>query len=283
MTSSGRVPGEAASAVKLGHPHVRTGRAHASLTPDKPTYAITSVDNALRLLDMLRSEGTIRVSDAANRIGVARSTAHRLLAMLCYRGFATRTDDHEYTVGWAIQHTFPEMDGSTQAHLRQALRPFLINLRRQLDETVHVMQLAGAYVRFLDSVECSQSVRVRTRAGSIMPAHLTSGGQAMLAELSFGELTRNYPAGPPTGVPQDLRQWFSALRGVQLRGYGINSGLSERGLTAVGAVVHSRDRKPVAAVCVSAPSVRLGPGQIPPTAAILLKVLADVESSGVLS
>ncbi len=52
----------------------------------RPAYAITSVDNALRLIEVLQRDGTLRVTDAAAEIGVAMSTAHRLLAMLCYRG-----------------------------------------------------------------------------------------------------------------------------------------------------------------------------------------------------
>jgi IclR family transcriptional regulator, acetate operon repressor len=40
------------------------------------------VENALRLLRMLRDRPSIRVSEAAAELSVARSTAHRLLAML---------------------------------------------------------------------------------------------------------------------------------------------------------------------------------------------------------
>jgi IclR family acetate operon transcriptional repressor len=48
----------------------------------QPAHPIGSVENALRLLVMLRDRPLLRVSDAASELGVARSTAHRLLAML---------------------------------------------------------------------------------------------------------------------------------------------------------------------------------------------------------
>jgi len=57
---------------------------------NKPTYSIDSVDHALRLAGLLQQEGPLRVADAAERLGVARSTAHRLLAMLVYRDFAVQ-------------------------------------------------------------------------------------------------------------------------------------------------------------------------------------------------
>ena len=52
-----------------------------------PSYPISSVDNALRLLLLYRERRLIRVTDAAEALGVGRSTAHRLLAMLQHHGF----------------------------------------------------------------------------------------------------------------------------------------------------------------------------------------------------
>src|SRR5688500_16330317 len=47
----------------------------------------SSVDNALRLLELIGEQQTLRVPEAAARLGVARSTAHRLLSALRRRGF----------------------------------------------------------------------------------------------------------------------------------------------------------------------------------------------------
>ena len=46
-----------------------------------------SVDHVLQLLLMLKRDGVLRVSDAAAELGVAKSTAHRLISMLRFRGF----------------------------------------------------------------------------------------------------------------------------------------------------------------------------------------------------
>jgi DNA-binding IclR family transcriptional regulator len=61
-----------------------------------PAYAVTSADHALRLAMMLQLEGPMTVSAAAERLGVARSTAHRLLSMLVYRDFAVQDEDRTY-------------------------------------------------------------------------------------------------------------------------------------------------------------------------------------------
>ncbi|WP_284978657.1 helix-turn-helix domain-containing protein [Arthrobacter sp. fls2-241-R2A-200] len=57
----------------------------------KPTYSIEAVDNALQLLQLLRDVGSLRLKDAAAELGVAPSTAHRLLAMLVYGASRSKT------------------------------------------------------------------------------------------------------------------------------------------------------------------------------------------------
>lgn len=68
-----------------------------------PPYAIASVDHALRAAAMLQLEGGLTVSQVAERLGVARSTAHRLLAMLVYRDFAVRDEDRVYRAGPVLE------------------------------------------------------------------------------------------------------------------------------------------------------------------------------------
>jgi hypothetical protein len=49
-------------------------------TERAPAYPIGSVDNALRVLLLLRSRPRLRVADCAREIGVARSSAHRAIS-----------------------------------------------------------------------------------------------------------------------------------------------------------------------------------------------------------
>ena len=59
-------------------------------TPNPPMYPIESVDNALQLLLLFREQSSLRVADASRTLGVAPSTAHRLISMLQYHGFVTQ-------------------------------------------------------------------------------------------------------------------------------------------------------------------------------------------------
>ena len=105
---------------------LRSGTYHSGVR-NKPAYTIESVDHALRLAVLLREEGPLRVSEAAARLGVARSTAHRLLAMLVYREFAVQEADRRYVAGPVLRPVAEE----PVARLREAALPHLRELVRR--------------------------------------------------------------------------------------------------------------------------------------------------------
>jgi IclR family transcriptional regulator, acetate operon repressor len=243
----------------------------------RPAYAITSVDNALRLIELLQRDEALRLTDAAAEIGVALSTAHRLLAMLCYRGFATRGGEHRYLRGPALPAA--NVAPAWQRDLRGRAQPFLDHLNARTDETVHLVVRRGRDVVFIGGVESTKPVRVRIQVGAVMPAHRTSGGQALLAELSAAALGDLYPVGSPAelaGAEEDFR---CLLRGVRLRGYSVVEGLQERGMTALGTAVHHPSGAAIGAVCVAAPTQRLQKARRPGMAQILRDTALRIEVS----
>ena len=221
---------------------------------NKPPYAIESVDNALRILQALRDSGRVRVSELAAELGIARSTAHRLLAMLVYRDFAVQAEDRSYLPGPAL---------SAPQRLRQVLRPHMEALCDQVSETVNLMVRLGTQTRFLHTVESTQILRVGDRQGTILPAWKTSGGKALLAELPDAQLSallRTAAGRPPDGITDgERRSLVSELRRVREQGYAENIEETESGVCAVGVCVRDPAGEALAALSVSAPSVRYTP------------------------
>src|ERR1700756_980157 len=157
-----------------------------------PQYPIESVDNALKLLLLLGEQPQIRLSEATRYLGVASSTAHRLLAMLTYRGFVRQDPvSKAYLPGPALSGVafaiFSRID------IQRSAAPIMRNLSEQLRESIHVGMLDGANVHFVAAVEGPAAVRVASRLGRTMPAHCTSTGKALLAQLSEPELRQLLP------------------------------------------------------------------------------------------
>ena len=69
------------------------------------------------------------------------------------------------------------------ARLCDAALPHLRRPVDELGETADVMVLAGSDVRFVGTVECDHVLRVGDRTARTLPAHLSSGGEAVLATL----------------------------------------------------------------------------------------------------
>jgi IclR family transcriptional regulator, acetate operon repressor len=221
-----------------------------------PDYPITSVDHALQLVLLLQREGSLGVRDAAGALRVSPSTAHRLLAMLVYRGFADRGADRRYHPGPVLQRT-PHAAASV-ASLRQVARPHLEALVREVDESANLTVLVGTAVHFILSLPADRALRTGDRTGASLPAHRTSGGKVLLAALPEEELTAVYAG--VAGV--DLDVLSTELSRVREQGFAINDQQTETGLVAVGVLVEAPAGTAPAAVSLALPSARYAPGRL---------------------
>lgn len=237
---------------------------------NKPAYAIASVDSALLLASLLQQEGAMRVTDVAARLGVSVSTAHRLLGMLVYRDFAEQLPDRSYAAGPVLRRG-PVQQASVTT-LREVALPHLRRLVDAVGETANVMVLAGPDVRFVATVESGQVLRVGDRTGRTLPAHLSSGGKAVLATLDEAALAALLEALDESARAQLLRE----LRTVRRRRFAVNDQGTETGLTAVGVAVPPAGGFTGAALSVAAPTARYSRDRLPVWGAMLAEAAGAV-------
>ncbi|MEV6055967.1 IclR family transcriptional regulator [Streptomyces sp. NPDC052107] len=243
-----------------------------------PAYAIASVDHALRAASMLQLEGGLTVSQVAERLGVARSTAHRLLAMLVYRDFAVQDDDRVYRAGPVLE--LAAHSQSLVSRLRAAALPHLRRLVDTLDETANLTIRTGDTARFIVSVECEQALRVSSREGMVFPAHRTTAGLLLLAELDEEELTALYAAERYRDRPGERPDQVALrkdLARVRRSGFAVNQNRSERGLVAVGVPVRGPEGGVPAGVSVSMPGARYDSGRLQELVAMLRAAARGIE------
>ncbi|PGH47071.1 IclR family transcriptional regulator [Streptomyces sp. Ru87] len=219
----------------------------------------SSVGHALRALLYMRGRESVRLTEVSGHLGVARSTAHRLLATLREHGFVEQEPaGRRYRLGPALV-ALARGIGDERALIRVA-RPHLEALRDAARETSNLLVLDGPDVFFLDGADGPQPLRVAPRTGDHVPAYGTAGGKALLAELPPGALLSRYPKGlqrlTPTTLPS-LDALAADLAACRARGYALNLDESVPDVRGIGVPVRDRTGVCVAAVTVSAPSTRL--------------------------
>jgi DNA-binding IclR family transcriptional regulator len=237
-----------------------------------------SASNALRLVLMLGERGRVRVTDVSNELNVAPSTAYRLLAALGHYGFVTQDDDRSYVQGPAYARL--RLSSSDPDTLRLIVSPHLAELSAVTGETTHLMILEGSSIRFIFSAEGPSALRVSSRAGVVLPAHSTSGGKALLAEMSDAELRTLYADGIPKTPGSKIKtadDLIKALALVRNQKFAENINESEPGITAVGIALHHHSGAPVAALSISIPTVRYRRDHVADLVTRLRQVAARIE------
>jgi len=248
-----------------------------------PRYPLSSVDHALQIIELLRVEPAMRLSDVAAELGVANSTAHRLLAALAHRGFVEQQAD---TRLYAVGETLIDIGRSALllSELQSRVRPLLEALNKEFDETIHLGIREGMSVRYLDAVESARAVRVAARTGRRLNAHWSSIGKILLAALTDDSVRRLYAAEqfePGTVNSIDsLDRLLDELATTRAQGFAVNSGESEDDVASVAVPLHDRGGVVIAAVGCSAPRHRLHSEDAESIAAKMLHIVAASTFAG---
>lgn len=253
----------------------------ASTEPKSPpAYIVTSADHALRAAVMLQLEGGLTVSQIGERLGVARSTAHRLLQTLVYRDFAVQDDQRRYLPGPVLELATHSQSRTSQ--LRASALPHLHHLVDVVGETANLTIRTGDSTRFVASVECRHALRVGSREGMVFPAHRTTAGLVMLAALDPDAVEELYSVQRYSERPDerpDLSSLRTQLARVRGAGFALNDGLSERGVVAIGVPVRGLDGSTQAGLSISIPTVRYDRNQLPTLVATLQRTAGAIEES----
>ena len=237
-------------------------KAAETAEPTAPPYPIEAVDRTLAVLRYLAGHPELRLADVRAHLDVGQSTAHRLMAMLVYRGFAVQDPEtRAYRPGPALLEIGRGAAGG--ADLVRVARPVLERLAADSGETVHLGRLDGVAVRYLDVVESAATLRVTGRVGRLGPAHATSLGKAMLATYDDARVRALYEGldleSPTPDTVTDVDRLLAELRRVRRRGWARNRGEMESGVCSVGVTVAVPQRGLLAGLSIATPQVRSGP------------------------
>ncbi|GAA3847657.1 IclR family transcriptional regulator [Streptomyces coacervatus] len=197
----------------------------------------------------------LTLAELAQRTGLPKPTAHRLLGELVRLGLVERTEEGSYRIGLGL--FVLGQSAPTVRELRDAALPYLGDLHEATQENVHLAVPDGTDTLFLEKITGRRATPIVSRTGGRLPAHCTATGKLFLAH-DPGPLHRTLPRLTPRTLvlPGQLARDLALTRA---RGYAVNLEEAEVGVSAVAAPVYLRDHgpRPIAAISVTGGTRRL--------------------------
>lgn len=209
------------------------------------------------MVEALAKNECLTATQLAELLDTGKATAFRLARTLVARGWLVQDEDRSYRLGSGLLNLASR---STQLDLGVELRPLLAELRDQTGETIHLTELDGRQIVYLEQLESPQPVLSVAVIGSRSPAHCVSPGLAQLAALTSERLAwvlsvplRRY-TDSSLCEPALLREELARIRD---RGYAINLGGYRPEVGGVGSAVVDPEGRPLAGLSVCVPLYRL--------------------------
>jgi DNA-binding IclR family transcriptional regulator len=234
-----------------------------------------AVSRAFAVLELLALEQEpIRLSAIATRLGMQKSTVHRVLTTLGELGYAQQESQ---TGCYRASLRLWEMGSSliTQHPVKRAAAAFMQQLHQSTGETVSLTILLGDDVLYLDKLVSPRPVRFSSRVGSRAAAPLTAGGKAMLAyEPDARAVIRRARERIQEKRRVNVESVMRELEDVRRNGYATSS--YNPGVISFAAPIMARDGRAAAALSVSAPEGRLTKGKRAEIVEQLLGTCAEI-------
>ncbi len=223
-------------------------------------YILQSVANTLDLLDLLGQHSELTVPELSSMTGWSRSSVFRMLATLEAKQFVKKTADAKYSLDVKLISLGNAVTGRLE--VIQFGHPFLMELTAQSGETSHMGVLdREIYIRFVDKVLSTSTIRMDSLVGFRRKAHLVSCGKVLLAHQS-----QQYIEAYINTVNFEPMTRYSITSGDQLRrelvfireqGYACDNEESEYGLFCIAAPVYDNNDTAIAAISISGPADRM--------------------------
>ncbi|HEX4762905.1 MAG TPA: IclR family transcriptional regulator [Usitatibacter sp.] len=241
----------------------------ATKKPRAKRMRLSSVANSIRLTKAFsENEYEMGISALASRLGLAKSTVHRLATTLVeYDILEQNRETGKYRLGLALFELGTlvrrKMDTASES------RAQMYSLAEMTGETVQLAVFDHLSVLYIRILESRQAVRMSTIAGSRAPAHCTSVGKVLLAHQPpelVKQVTEQGLKRFTTSTIVDPAALTEELAAIRSKGYAIDDEEIEVGLRCVAAPIRNHTGRVIAAISVAAPVQRMTKKNVQTTA-----------------
>jgi DNA-binding IclR family transcriptional regulator len=215
-------------------------------------YTNTSLERGMSILNTLGdAEEPMMLTEVAARVGLARSTCFRLMAVLQDLGFVLKNPDTStYSLGFNA-YRLGQTTHAVEAIVRDA-RPFLVKLTQQTGLTSYLGALEGPQLLICDVAVPQRTEKAPVSTRMRIDAHAVAAGKMLLATRPEDEVAAFFATHPPRRYTHKTLNAYDRLRQelreVSASGYAIERGEMREDVEALSIPVISSFERPILAL-----------------------------------
>lgn len=215
---------------------------------------VPAVVRALRVLELLAgSKRGFNISEASRKLGLPKSSTHRILMTLDRDGCVHR-DTHTGRYRFGTKLVTLSRSALESLEVREEARPFLVSLMQKTGMTVHMAILESGQAIIIEKIEAPGIVKIGTWIGRAMDVNSTAAGKALVAFLPQDEFDRQIKARAFVRHNQktivSLGKLKDELAQVRQSGFAVDDEEDEIGVRCVGAPIFDDAGRVAAAISV---------------------------------
>ena len=217
----------------------------------------SSSSKLLKIMELLVNHPQgIGLTKIAKSLSLSSPSVHRFMSILMEEGWVDQNQHKKYFLTFKITSLGEKY--LRKQEIREIAHPFLLKLRDQVGETIHLGVLQGNLIVYLDKIDSKQTIQLASHVGSSVPCHCTALGKIILA-FSDEEKVKSilstvewikYTENTIDNIDDFVKELFLTKE----RGYSIDNVEWERGIRCFAAPIMNYEKKVIAAVSVSGPA-----------------------------
>lgn len=244
-------------------------------------YKVKSLAKAVRLLECFTSQKPeLGITEIAQMLDLQKSTVHNIASTFEALGYLSQNKETgKYYLGVKLlQFSYIV---SNHMGFRKFFLPYMKQIANELHENVYLGIPHEDEVLYLECCYPNESNGGRSILGEHAPMYCTGLGKAMLAFLTE-DRQKEYAQKPLRRFTENTIETFEALledlAQTRARGYSVDNMEHEYGITCIGMPIFGNDRRVVAAISTSGPSLRFDADTLIHHAARMKAILEPVQN-----
>jgi len=239
-------------------------------------FKVKSLAKAMKILECFTAERPeLGVTEIAKMTGLHKSSVHNMISTFCDMGYVSfNQDNSRYYLGLRLLHFGYIIN--THLGIRNIFLPYMQKIANAVLENAYLGIPDSSNVLYIEAM-APHGNPARNILGERAPLYCTGLGKAMLAYLpDFDNRIPQMKAFTDNTIT-DKETLLADLEQTRFRGYAIDNMEHEYGVKCVALPIFGHNGEVIAAISVSAPSLRMGADTMEKVAGSMAELLTPIQ------